>query len=74
MSNSASKSITNLHWQVLCHEIGRRTAGSQGEQQAADYIESCMRRLGLADVWQHPFEFPNWSSKRCSMKISGPRS
>lgn len=57
------------HWQVLCHEIGNRYAGSLGEQQAADYIESQFRRLGLTNVEQQPFEFPNWQYSRCSVRV-----
>ena len=64
----------NRNWHVLCHDIGHRTAGSAGEQQAADYIESRLRRVGLENVQQLPFEFPHWTSSACSMKVSTPRS
>jgi len=70
----ASRSNIRRHWDVLCHEIGHRLAGSAGEQEAADYIEDRMRRLGLAEVRQERFDFPNWSNRRCAMKVSGPRS
>ena len=32
-----------------------------------------MRRLGLEDVEQQSFDFPNWSRPRCSLKVSGAR-
>ena len=35
----ASKPKIDRHWEVLCEQIGHRTAGTEGESQAADYIE-----------------------------------
>jgi len=67
----ASHQIIKRHWNVLCDKIGHRSAGTAGEQQAADYIESRLRRLGLDDVQQQSFDFPNWASSRCSLKVGG---
>jgi len=72
MTLRASRSAINRHWKVLCDQIGHRSAGSAGEQQAADYIESRLRRLGLDDVGQRAFDFPNWTSSHCSLKVSSP--
>ncbi len=72
MKTRASQPAINRHWDVLCHDIGHRTAGSTGEQEAADYIESRLQNLGLTDIQRHHFEFPNWSSSRCMLKVSVP--
>ena len=66
----ASSSRLRRHWQGLCHDIGHRTAGSRGEQRAADYIEAQLRRLRLEHVHQETFEFPNWSSSRCRLTVA----
>ena len=66
----ASKSIIARHWQVLCEQIGHRTAGSKGESKAADYIEESLLRLGLDQVERQEFEFPNSSSSHCSLKVA----
>lgn len=70
VTKPASRAIIQHHWDVLCEQIGHRTAGTAGEQQAADYIESRLRRYGLADVHQQRFEFPNWNSSRSAFKVS----
>lgn len=43
------------HVRHLAETIGPRLAGSEQEQQGADYIEAQMRRIGLQDVEQQPF-------------------
>lgn len=55
------------HWRTLCERIGRRYAGTSGEQKAADYIEGHFGKLGLANVRQHRFEFPNWTFSNCAV-------
>ena len=57
----ASAAHLARHFDMLCEQIGFRYSGTQGEQDAANYIEDKFRRYGLADVHQHQFEFPNWS-------------
>ncbi|MAE67665.1 MAG: hypothetical protein CMJ18_25710 [Phycisphaeraceae bacterium] len=69
----ASRARINRHWHVLCSEIGERYAGTRGEQDAADYIEGQMRRLGLAGTHQQPFEFPNWSYSQCALRVGKRR-
>jgi len=72
MPPRSSSAAMRRHWNVLCHEIGHRTAGTRGEQQAADYVASCMQRLGLENVRQEPFTFPDWSCRRFSFKTGSP--
>lgn len=63
------------HWHVLCNQIGRRYAGTPGEQKAADYIEAHFEKLGLDSVRQHRFEFPNWSySSKCAVHAGRDRN
>ena len=65
---SASAARIRRHWNVLCEEIGERYSGTEGEQRAADYIERQFRQLGLENVHQHRFEFPNWDFSRCAVR------
>ncbi|MCH2596284.1 MAG: hypothetical protein MKZ95_10840, partial [Pirellulales bacterium] len=57
-SPRASKSAMARPWKVLCDHIGHRTAGFAGEQQAADYIQSCFKRYGLANNHQQTLDVP----------------
>ena len=68
-SSRASKAAMERHWKVLCDDIGHRTAGFAGEQQAADYIQSCFKRYGLANIHQQKLDFPSWKSSHCSLKV-----
>jgi len=66
---TASRRRIDRHWDVLCNQIGCRDAGSKEEQAGADYIEGQFRGLGLVDVHQEPFDFPNWRFTRGSLKV-----
>ena len=66
---AASRRRIDGHWDVLCNQIGCRDAGSKEEQAGADYIEGQFRGLGLVNVRQEPFEFPNWKFTRGSLKV-----
>ena len=68
-----SRAVLKRHWDVLCNQIGERYAGSQNEQAAADYIEQRFRRLGLANVHQQAFKFPNWSFSKCAVRTGRTR-
>jgi len=57
------------HFKVLCERIGIRYSGTQGEQDAANYIEETFRRYGLSNVRQHRFEFPNWAFSSGSRRL-----
>ena len=69
----ASSARIRRHWEVLCREIGHRSAGSEGERRAADYIASQMRKHGLDDVTQQSFTFPGWTSSRCTLRVGPTR-
>ena len=66
---AASRRRIDGHWDVLCDQIGCREAGSKGEQAGADYVERQFRGLGLANVRQEPFKFPNWKFTSGSLKV-----
>ena len=66
---AASRRRIDRHWGVLCHQIGCRYAGSKQEQAGADYIEDQFKRLGLVNVRQQPFDFPNWRFTSGSLKV-----
>lgn len=46
-----------------------RFAGSRSEQHAADWVEARFRKLGLANVHQHRFGFPNWWPHRHELYV-----
>ena len=66
---AASRRRIDRHWDVLCNQIGCREAGSKEEQAGADYIEDQFRKLGLVNVRQEPFDFPNWRFTSGSLKV-----
>ncbi len=66
--DGASASHIRRYWQVLCAQIGERHSGTDAEQCAADYIEGRFKRLGLQNVHQHRFEFPNCAYSRCVVR------
>ncbi len=73
--STASHAHIRRHWDMLCNQIGRRYSGTDGEQRAADYIENQFRILGLSDIHQHQFEFPNWTYSSCAVQVGrGKRS
>ena len=67
---SASSVHIRRHYDVLCEQIGNRYSGSKSEQAAADYIESQLKRFGLTNIHQHPFEFPNWRASKGTLRVS----
>ncbi len=50
--------------------LGVRFAGTSREQQAADWIESEFRRLGLSQVTQLPFPCQSFEISRCTLELS----
>lgn len=66
---SADETDIKRHFDVLCNKIGNRLSGGDGEQRAADYIEDRFNRLGLANVTQQPFEFPNCESLLGKLRV-----
>lgn len=73
MGKQADKQKLRKHWRVLCEHIGVRYAGTNGEQEAADYIEAHFHSLGLENVRQHRFDFPNWSFSKCAVHAGRDR-
>ncbi|MBN1261344.1 MAG: M28 family peptidase, partial [Anaerolineae bacterium] len=43
------------HMQALCKGIGPRPSTSEKERQAAEYVETTLRRLGVRDIRRQPF-------------------
>ncbi len=72
MAQSMVASATELrkHWRMLGETIGNRQAGSDEEQQAANYIEKQFKRFGLANIHQHRFDFPNSTSVTHTAKVA----
>ena len=55
----------------LSNKLGFRTAGSDAEHKAADYLVSEMQALKLADVEKVPVAVDKWQFNGASLKIAG---
>jgi hypothetical protein len=55
---SGSETRDNL-W-ILCYEIGGRLSGTEAGRKALDFAGDALRRYGLRNVHEEPFEFPGW--------------
>ena len=60
------------HLVALTETIGVRYSGTEGEQRAADYVEEQFNGLGLVNVRQEPFEFPNWDYSEGELRVAMP--
>ncbi|MEN6344019.1 MAG: M28 family metallopeptidase [Armatimonadia bacterium] len=56
------------HAEYLADTLGERLAGGEGEQRAADYIQSEMNRIGLQDVHQQSFTCKWYDVRHASMQ------
>lgn len=72
-SKADARLLTQLtrDWQVLCHEIGERRAGTDGECRAADYIVEQLRVAGADDARSEVF--PCTSVRKIASKVMEPR-
>lgn len=55
----------------LSNELGWRTAGSDAEHKAADYLYSEMKKLNLEDVEKVPVTVDKWQFNDASLTIEG---
>lgn len=55
----------------LSNELGWRTAGSDAEHAAADYLASEMEGLGLAEIEKVPVTVDKWQFNDASLTIEG---
>lgn len=55
----------------LSNELGFRTAGSDAEHKAADFLAEEMQNLGLEDVEKVPVTVDKWQFNDASLKIKG---
>lgn len=52
-------------------ELGFRTAGSDAEHKAADYLAGEMKKLGLEDIEKVPVSVDKWQFNGASLKVDG---
>lgn len=55
----------------LSNTLGWRTAGSDAEHRAADYLADKMREIGLADVEKVAIDVDRWQFNGASLMIAG---
>jgi len=58
-------------WRVLCHDIGERRAGTEGERRAAEYIVEQLRAAGAKDARTEVF--PCTSVRKIAATVMEPR-
>ena len=56
---------------LLSNEMGWRTAGSDAEHAAADYLAEKMNEIGLQDVEKVPVSVDKWQFNDASLTIAG---
>lgn len=68
-------SVARIHryLDVLCTQIGERSAGTAAEHAASDYIAQQFKRMGLEKVDCLPFAFPNWQYTQCAVRCAKGR-
>ena len=57
--------------QYLSNELGFRTAGSDAEHKAADFLADQMKEIGLEDIEKVPVEVDKWQFNDASLTIEG---
>lgn len=67
---TSSEAMDNLS--VLCDDFGSRFAGTAGERQAADFIQSKFEEYGLKNVHMEPVEYLGWNRGEASLEIIKP--
>lgn len=55
---------------LLC-DMGFRTAGSDAEHEASDYLERLMVDIGLSDVIKVPVKVDSWAFRGASLSLDG---
>ncbi|MEE3369421.1 MAG: hypothetical protein VX346_08770, partial [Planctomycetota bacterium] len=61
----------DAHLSVLCEQIGVRWAGSDGEQQAAEYIASQLAELNMATPRLEPFTLHTSNCQSARLRLVG---
>lgn len=61
------------HNRKLSVDIGKRVAGTQGGQNAADYIAAEFEKSGLK-VTRQPFPFEGWEDRGTSVQVLSPET
>ena len=56
----------------LCDDFGSRFGGSEGERQAAEFIQTKFEEYGLKDVHTEPIEYLGWTRGEASLEIVSP--
>lgn len=57
---------------TLCDEFGSRFGGTEGERQAAEFMEAKLKAYGLSNVHREPFEYLRWLRGEAKLEIIEP--
>jgi Zn-dependent M28 family amino/carboxypeptidase len=57
---------------TLCDEFGSRFGGTEGERQAAEFIEAKFKEYGLRNVHLEPVDYIGWSRGEAKLEIISP--
>ena len=53
----------------LCDEFGSRFAGTEGSEQAVEFIANKLREYGLENVKKDPFTYMGWAPGEVKLEI-----
>ena len=69
-SYTSSEAMDNLA--VLCDDFGSRFGGTEGERQAAEFIQEKFREYGLSNIHLEPIKYLGWTRGEGSLEIISP--
>lgn len=58
--------------EVLCDDFGSRWGGSEGERQAAEFLQARLAEYGLRDSRLEPFEYVGWVRGPAQVRVTAP--
>ncbi|MEM7801908.1 MAG: M28 family peptidase, partial [Chloroflexota bacterium] len=67
---TSTEAMDNLT--VLCDDFGSRFGGTEGEKQAADFMQAKLESYGLTNVHLEPFEYIGWRRGSAELEIISP--
>jgi Zn-dependent M28 family amino/carboxypeptidase len=67
---TASEVMDNLT--ILCDDFGSRFGGTEGERQAAEFMQAKLESYGLSNVHLEPVEYVGWRRGEATLEIISP--
>jgi len=61
-----------MNLEILCDDLGSRSAGTQAEEKAAEFLKTKLQEYKLLDVHAEPFEYNGWSRGTARLTVTSP--